>query len=267
MSALMKDCIARGEDVTVGGAHYNLLAPQATGQTNVGDSLAAVRKVVFEDRACTMATLLEALARNFDGHEKLHAQLQRAPKYGNDDDAADLLVREALRLFTDEVARHRNTRGGHYHAGAFPSLTHIAFGKVVGATPDGRKAGEPFATGVTPAAGRDVNGAAAVVNSAGKLDYLSASNGTVLTQWFHPAALADERGLRNLAAVVRSYFDRRGQEIQFNVTSADLLREAQKHPEQYRSLVVRVTGWSAFFVGLEKEVQDEIIARTAHCEV
>ena len=267
MSALIKDCVGRGKDVTAGGAHYNMLAPQATGQTNVGDSLAAIKKLAFDDQALTMAQLLEALDQNFAGQEKLRQQLLRAPKYGNDDDAADLLVREALRVFTEAVARHRNIRGGHFHAGAFPSLSHVSFGKIVGATPDGRKAGEPFATGVTPASGRDVNGTAAAVNSAGKLDYLSASNGTVLTQWFHPSALADDRGLSNLAAVVRSYFDQRGQEIQFNVVSADLLREAQKHPEQYRSLVVRVTGWSAFFVGLEKDVQDEIIARTEHAHV
>lgn len=267
MSALMKDCIANGKDVTAGGARYNLLAPQATGQTNVGDSLAAIKKLVFDENSLSMAELLEALEGNFEGQEALRQRLLQAPKYGNDDDSVDLLVRNALKVFTDEVAKHRNIRGGHFHAGAFPALSHVFFGKKIGATPDGRKAGEPFATGVTPAGGRDTSGVAAVVNSAGKLDYLSASNGTVLTQWFHPSAVADDRGLKNLAAVVRSYFDLRGQEIQFNVVSAQLLREAQKHPEQYRSLVVRVTGWSAFFVGLEKEVQDEIIARTEQYKV
>jgi len=261
-SALINGCIANGKDAIMGGAKYNWVAPQATGQANVGDALAAVKKLVYEEKCISMQELLWAMENNFVEDEDLRRMLLAAPKYGNDDDYVDLLVRDALKAYTDEVARYKNARGGSYHAGSFPGLSFITFGKALGATPDGRKAGEALSTGVTPVNGRDVNGLTSVVNSAGKLDYFSASNGTVLTLWLHPTLLDTERGIGNTAALVRSYFEIKGQEIQFNIVSAETLKEAMEKPEQYRSLIVRVTGWSSFFTGLTREVQDEIVERT-----
>jgi len=261
-SVLIEDCITRGKDVTKGGAKYNWAAPQATGQTNVGDSLAAIKRVVYEEKFVTLKELVEAMDQDFVKTPALQTKLRNAPKYGNDDDFVDILVRNAFKIFTDEVSSHKNYRGGIYHAGAFPGLSHVSFGAEMGATADGRKRGASFATGVTPQSGCDNSSITSVVNSAGKLDYFSASNGTVLTLWLHPSSMKSVREMENVVALVRRYFDLGGQEIQFNVVSPEVLKAAKENPEEYRSLVVRVTGWSSFFVGLKPKVQDEIIERT-----
>lgn len=260
-SVLVDDCIEKGVDLTKGGARYNWTAPCATGQANAGDCLEAIQKAVYDEKFISMDELLKALDLNFEGNEKLRQRLLGLPKYGNDVEEADLMVRAALKTYTDEIARYHNSRGGIYHGGSFPGLSHLAMGRDLGATPDGRKAGDAYAAGLQPVNGRYNSGLIATINSAKRLDYFSASNGTVLTVWLNPSMMKNERGLQNVAAVVRSYFEN-GQEIQFNVVSSEMLREAQEEPEKHRDLVVRVTGWSSFFTGLAKDVQDEVIERT-----
>ena len=188
--------------------------------------------------------------------------LNRAPKYGNDIDEVDRYAKEAALIYCREVEKYRNPRGGRFQPGLYPASINVAMGAVTGATPDGRKAGAPLADGVSPSAGADKLGPTAVMNSVAKLDHVIASNGTLLNQKFHPSVLQGENGLRNLTNLIRGYFRRLGMHVQFNVVSRETLIDAQKHPEQYRSLVVRVAGYSAQFVTLDKSIQDDIINRT-----
>ena len=268
LSSMITDCIKKGKDATQGGAVYNFNGPQGVGLANVSDSLAAVKKLVFEDKLIGLAELKRALETNFTGKEKLRQMLVKlAPKYGNDDDYADLIARQAMDAFTTEVEKYATPRGGCFQAGMFPATAHISFGKRVGATPDGRRAGEQFADGVSPVSGNDTHGITAVLKSVAKLNHIIASNGTLLNQKLHPLTLKEEKGVHALARLLRSYFDLKGMHIQFNVVDAKTLREAQREPHKYRNLVVRVAGWSAFFTGLSKEVQDDIIQRTEQMEL
>jgi pyruvate formate-lyase/glycerol dehydratase family glycyl radical enzyme len=265
LSSLAADCIAKGKSLQEGGAHYNFTGPQGVGVGNVGDSLAAIKKLVFEDKAVTQAELKEALRTNFEGKEVLRQMLiNRAPKYGNDNEYADEIAREGALIYCKEVEKYTNPRGGRFQPGLYPVSANVPLGAVVGATPDGRKAGTPLADGVSPVSGRDNAGPTAAVKSVAKLDHVIASNGTLLNQKFHPNALKDERGLRNLKAVTETLFLGGGLHVQYNVVSRETLLDAQKHPENYRSLVVRVAGYSAFFTALDKALQDDIIARTEH---
>jgi formate C-acetyltransferase len=268
LSSLITDCIQRGKDVTRGGAVYNFNGPQGVGLANVADSLAAVKKLVFEDKRITLSELKETLELNFEGKETLRQMLlQRAPKYGNDDDYADLIARRAMDAFARETEKYATPRGGCFQAGMFPATAHISLGKYVGATPDGRKAGEPFADGVSPVPGSDTHGTTAVLKSVTKLNHIIASNGTLLNQKLHPLTLKEEKGVHALARLLRGYSDLRGMHIQFNVVDSQTLREAQREPAKYRNLVVRVAGWSAFFTGLSQEVQEDIIRRTEQLEL
>jgi len=263
LSCLVEDCIVKGKDVKRGGAIYNFTGPQGVGLANVADSLAAIQKLVFEDRKITAQQLKDALRVNFEGMEEIRGiLLHGAPKYGNADDDVDRLARDVMDTFAKEVASYRNPRGGQFQAGMFPATAHVSFGKRTGATPDGRLRGEPFADAISPAQGRDRKGITAVIRSVAKLNHIETSNGTLLNQKLHPLTVKDEKGIQNLAALVRAFCDMKNMEIQFNVVDAATLRAAQDHPEQYRSLVVRVAGWSALFTGLNREVQDDIIRRT-----
>lgn len=188
--------------------------------------------------------------------------LNRAPKYGNDSDEVDHYTREAALIYCREVEKYRNPRGGQFQPGLYPASINVAMGAVTGATPDGRKAGAPLADGVSPTAGADKLGPTAVMNSVAKLDHITVSNGTLLNQKFHPAVLQGPNGGQNLMNLIRGYFRRLGMHVQFNVVSRETLLEAQKHPEQYKSLVVRVAGYSAQFITLDKSIQDDIINRT-----
>ncbi len=268
LSAIVTDCIQRGKDITQGGAMYNFNGPQGVGLANVADSLAAVKKLVFDEKRITLSELKEALDVNFDDKETVRQILiQRAPKYGNDDDYVDLIARSAMDVFTKEVEKYATPRGGCFQAGMFPATAHISFGRYVKATPDGRKAGEQFADGVSPVSGNDNHGITAVLKSVAKLNHIIASNGTLLNQKLHPLALKEEKGIHALAKLLRGYFDLKGMHIQFNVVDAKTLREAQREPAKYRNLVVRVAGWSAFFTGLSREVQEDIIKRTEQAEL
>ncbi len=189
--------------------------------------------------------------------------LNRTPKYGNDDDQADEAMKRVFEIFFQAVDGRKNTKGGEYHINLLPTTVHIYFGSVTGATPDGRLAGAPLSEGVSPVQGADHKGPTAVIRSVAKMDHVR-TGGTLLNQKFTPQVLRDENGLDKLVQLIRTYFSLDGHHIQFNVVDAATLREAQLHPEQYRSLIVRVAGYSDYFCDLSKALQDEIIARTEH---
>jgi len=210
-----------------------------------------------------MDALLEAVAGNFEADEKLRQVLiNRAPKYGNDDDEVDQFARFAGRIYCEEVEKYRNPRGGMFQPGLYPVSANVALGKNVAALPSGRKSKAPLADGISPTHGSDLNGPTAVIKSASKLDQMIASNGTQLNQKFAPKILEDEKGLRGLENIIRTYFSLGGKHIQFNVIDSKTLREAQHKPREHSNLVVRVAGYSAFFTQLHRDIQNDIIGRT-----
>ncbi len=266
LSLLIDDCVVRGRDYHDGGARYNTSYIQGVGLGTMTDCLAAIKHHVFEAGTVTMGSLLAALKSDFKGKEFLRQQLlNKSPKYGNDDDAADDLTRAVFEAYYRAVNGRPNTKGGTYRINLLPTTVHVYFGKVVGATPDGRRAGQPLSEGISPVQGADRKGPTAVIKSASKIDHVR-TGGTLLNQKFTPQLLASDEGLANLAHLVRSYFKLDGHHIQFNVVTAGTLREAQKHPERYRDLIVRVAGYSDYFVDLSLDLQDEIIRRTEHQE-
>ena len=230
----------------------------------MADSLAAVRDAVFENGWVTAGKLLETLRNNFKDDETLRQRLiNRAPKYGNDDDRVDLFARKWAHRYCTLVEGHRNARGGTYQAGFYTVSAHVPMGANVGATPDGRRAGDPLADGgVSPMTGRDEKGPTAVLSSVGKMDLALASNGTLLNMKFSPQFFDGDHALEQFAALLRGFCRLRIPHVQFNVVSAATLREAQANPTEYRSLVVRVAGYSAYFTELDRDLQDEIIRRT-----
>ncbi|MBE7026094.1 MAG: glycyl radical protein [Ruminococcaceae bacterium] len=195
-------------------------------------------------------------------YSKIHDMIESVNKFGNDIDEVDAFARDVAYTYTKPVEKYKNPRGGIYHAGLYPVSANVPLGKQTGATPDGRYAEMPIADGVSPAAGRDVQGPTAAANSVAKLDHFVASNGTLFNMKFHPSALAGQSGLESFVALVRGYFDQKGSHVQFNVVSRETLLDAQKHPEKYKSLVVRVAGYSALFTTLSRSLQDDIIRRT-----
>ena len=262
-SLVIDDCIERGLDVTAGGARYNYTGPQAVGLGDVADSLAAVKQFVFEDQQLTMDDLIDALDRNFEGMDTLRQKLiTQSPKWGNDDDYVDDLAREVVRIFCSEVSRYRNTRGGVYRPGVYSVSANVPLGLHVGALPNGKLSRAPLADGVAPVHGCDLRGPTAIAKSIAKLDHEIITNGTILNMKFTPKLLEDNSGKRSLANLIRTYFDLGGWHVQFNVVSADTLRAAQKQPEKHKGLIIRVAGYSAFFVELDTAVQDDIIERT-----
>ena len=264
LSLLIDDCIATGKDYHDGGARYNTSYIQGVGIGTVTDALTSIKVNVFDKKKISLGKLLEALQGNFEGEEVLRQWLiNRTPKYGNDDDCADDIMISVFEVYYDAVNGKPNTKGGTYRINLLPTTVHIYFGKVTGATPDGRKASEPLSEGVSPVQGADRHGPTAVVKSVSKMDHLR-TGGTLLNQKFTPQLLADEEGIAKLAHLVRSYFKLDGHHIQFNVVTAQTLREAQKHPEKYRDLIVRVAGYSDYFVDIGPELQEEIIKRTEH---
>ena len=263
MSTLMQGCIEKGKDINAGGAVYNLTTVNGCGMANVVDSLCAVRKVVFEDRLCTLPQLAEILANNFEGMEGLRKfLLKRCPKFGNDDDKADLIMADLTEMFCKTVSNYKNPRGGSFQSGLYTVDHHAHMGERTAALPDGRKAGESLANGFSPYQGADTSGPTAVINSVVKNDLCALGNGMVLDLKFYPGFFEENR--RYIRALIETYFDLGGYEIQLNVVDKDKLLAAQKNPEQYRDLIVRVSGFSAYFVDLGAILQEEIIARTEH---
>lgn len=262
MSLVMDDCVARGLDYHNGGARYNPTYIQGVGIGTVTDSLAAVKRHVFDQRDVTMDELLAAMEADFDGCEDLrHTLLEHSPKYGNDDDFADAITEEVFEAYYNLLNGRPNTKGGKYRVNLLPTTVHIYFGAVVGAMPCGRLAGEPVSEGISPARGSDRHGPTAVIKSAARIDHVR-TGGTLLNMKFNPQVLAGDDGIEKLGHLIRAYFKLDGHHIQFNVTTAETLREAQQNPEQHRDLIVRVAGYSDYFVDVGRDLQEEIIART-----
>ena len=264
LSLFIDDCIANGRDYNDGGARYNTNYIQGVGLGTTTDSLTAINCQVFDQKQVTLKELLTALNSNFDGHETLRQRLlNKIPKYGNDNDYADNIMRKIFEAYYSAVEGRPTTKGGQYRINLLPTTVHVYFGKVLGATPDGRKAGEPVSEGVSPVQGADRKGPTAVIKSVSKIDHVK-TGGTLLNQKFAPELLADEQGQDKLAHLIRTYFKLDGHHIQFNIVNAETLREAQKHPEKHGDLLVRVAGYSDYFVNLTTELQNEIIKRTEH---
>lgn len=264
LSSIIDDCIAKGKDYNDGGARYNSTYIQGVGIGTITDSLSAIKHHVFEWKNITMDRLLDVLRQNFQGAEEIrHILLEETPRYGNDDDRADDIMRKVFLAFFNEVDGRPNTKGGHHRINMLPTTCHVYFGSVTGATPDGRYAWQPLSEGISPVQGMDRRGPTAALKSAGKMDHVL-TGGTLLNMKFTPSLLEGEEGITNLAHLVRAYFKLGGHHIQFNVVSAETLRDAKRHPDRYRDLIVRVAGYSDYFCDLPGALQDEIIARTEH---
>ncbi|MGI6180897.1 MAG: glycyl radical protein [Agathobaculum sp.] len=268
VSSLFNSCIEAGKCVTQGGAKYNFTCPGGVGVANLADGLSAIRYLVYDKKRVDAKRLRLALANDFAGEEELQHMLQEEPpRYGNDDPYADHLARIGVDLFLDELAKHKNSRGGHFVAGLTAITANISFGKNVAATPDGRNAGTPLAEGISPAPGRDVKGPTAAMRSVAALDHTRIMKGVIYNQKFNPTVLETPEGVAKFTALLRGYCEIKGAQVQFNVIDRQTLIDAQEHPEQYRDLVVRVAGYSAFYTELSREVQNQIIVRTEFGDV
>jgi len=266
LSLLIDDCIQKGKDYHDGGARYNTSYIQGVGLGTMTDCMASLKHNVFDEKRVTMVQVLEALSKDFEGHEKLrNIFLNKTPRYGNDDDAADAVMQALFEAYYDAVNGRPNTKGGEYRINLLPTTVHVYFGSVVGATPDGREARQPLSEGVSPVQGADRKGPTAVMKSVSKMDHVR-TGGTLLNMKFSPQVLSGEDGLTKLGHLVRGYFRLDGHHVQFNVVDADTLRDAQAHPEKHRDLIVRVAGYSDYFIDLGKDLQEEIIRRTEHGE-
>lgn len=262
LSVLIEDCIRNGKDYMCGGARYNSSYVQGVGLGSITDMLTALRYHVYDKKTIAMETMEKALANDFKGFEELQYQLvYHTPKYGNDDDYADEQEVQVFDMYYDVLSGHKSPRGADYRVNMLPTTCHVYFGKVTGATPDGRNAWKVLSEGISPVQGADTNGPTAVIRSAAKIDHIK-TGGTLLNQKLTPSLLSTEEGCNNLVHLIRAYFRMDGHHIQFNVVDADTLREAQKHPEDYRDLIVRVAGYSDYFNDLGEDLQNEIICRT-----
>jgi len=264
LSLLIDDCIKNAKDYNAGGARYNTSYVQGVGLGSITDSLTAIKYNVFDEKKISMADLLDALNKDFSGWEKLRFDLiYNTPKYGNDDDYADQQARIVFDIFRDSIDGKPTPKGGKFRINMLPTTSHVYFGSVLRATPDGRKAGKPLSEGISPVQGSDVRGPTAVLKSATKIDHIQ-TGGTLLNQKFSPEFFSSNKNISKVGKLIRGYFRLMGHHIQFNVITADTLRKAQKHPEGYRDLIVRVAGYSDYFNDLGDELQDEIIRRTEH---
>lgn len=262
LSIITNDCISKGKDYNAGGARYNTNYLQGVGIGTITDSLAAIKYNVFDEKKFTMEELIEAMEHNFEGYERI-ANLVRnkTPKYGNDDDYADGIMKEVFNFYQKTVTGRPNMKGGTYRVNMLPTTCHVYFGEVMNASPNGRLAQKPVSEGISPEKGADVNGPTAVIKSCAKMDHLR-TGGTLLNQKFTPSVVAGEDGLTHMADLVRAYFNMDGHHIQFNVIDKETLIQAQKNPDEYKDLIVRVAGYSDHFRNLSKALQDEIIERT-----
>ncbi len=264
LSLLMEDCIAKGKDYNNGGARYNTSYIQGVGLGSITDSLTAINYHVFDNGTVSMREMLDILNADFEGREEFRRTLlHETPKYGNDNDYADDIMKAVFEAYYEAVNGRPNMRGGVHRINLLPTTCHVYFGSVIGALPDGRMAGKPLSEGISPVQGADRNGPTAVTKSAAKIDHIR-TGGTLLNQKFVPQILEDDAGVAKLAHLVRSYFKMDGHHIQFNVVDRDMLKKARQHPDDYRDLIVRVAGYSDYFVDLTTELQDEIIERTEH---
>lgn len=267
LSLIIDDCVANGTDYINGGARYNTNYIQGVGLGTVTDSLTALKCHVYEEKSIVLHEFISALDSNFDGFEELRYKLiYKTPKYGNDDDRADLQLRDVFEIYYNAVNGRKSPRGATYRINLLPTTCHVYFGSVMQASPDGRKARLPVSEGISPVQGADTQGPTSVIKSAAKIDHLR-TGGTLLNQRFSPSFFRTDEDIRKISHLVRSYFRMDGHHIQFNVIDSATLREAQKHPENYRDLIVRVAGYSDYFNDLGEDLQEEIIKRTEHSEL
>ncbi|TFH17404.1 hypothetical protein E4H04_05040 [Candidatus Bathyarchaeota archaeon] len=265
LSASVEGCIENRLDLTMGGAIYNNATINVSGVADTADGLAAVKKLVFEEKRITSEQLLQALADNYVGHEPLRQMLlNKAPKFGNDDDYVDSIAAELVWFTAEEVTKHRNSLGGGYNLGLFSYGEYISHGMVTGATPDGRRAGDGISPNFSPAPGRDRKGPYAVMKSTTKVDQSLTTNGNALDITLHPSALMGEYGAEKLTSLLRAFNILGGTQVQFNIVDGATLRAAQINPEQYEGLTVRLWGLPAYFTKLPREFQDHLIKRTEH---
>jgi len=273
-SIFVDDCIKRGKTIKEGGAKYDFISGLQVGIANLGNSLAAIKKLVFEEKRILSDELLKCLENNYEGIEceKIRQVIiNKAPKYGNDDDYVDELLKEAYNYFIEELSKYHNTRygkgpiGGKYYAGTSSISANVPSGAVVGATPDGRKAFTPLAEGCSPSSGTDVLGPTAVFKSVSKLPTEKITGGVLLNQKLNPSTIKKISDKMKLISMLRTFFeDLKGWHVQYNIVSKETLLDAKRYPEKYKDLVVRVAGYSAFFTTLSPDTQDDIIARTEH---
>jgi formate C-acetyltransferase len=269
ISSLLDDCVERGLTRQAGGVRYNFSGIFGVGTASTADAMAAVRKLCFDGKSVSPDEMLEALKNNFSGDraEDVKILCKKAPKFGNDDDYADILARDIAHVFCKEVTKHPCMRGGRYIPELHSVSTHVYFGEVTGATPDGRAAGAAFSDGASPAGGADRNGPTAAARSMAKIDHQEILQGVLFNQKFSPCVLDSPAAVSLLGDYIRTWCDMGGHHIQFNVISTDTLREAKKNPDAHKDLIVRVAGYSAYFVELNENTQNEIIARTEYAEI
>ena len=264
LSILVDDCISNGKDYNSGGARYNTSYIQGVGIGTITDCLASIKYNIYEKKRFSMNVMISALKNNFKDYDKIRKTvMNETPRYGNDDDYADEILKDVFEAYFKAIDGRPNTKGGHFRINLLPTTCHVYFGSVLGATPDGRLEKKPVSEGISPVQGADRKGPTAVLKSAAKIDHLR-TGGTLLNQKFTPQILADESGLEKVLHLIRTYFKMDGHHIQFNVVDAETLRSAQKEPEKYRDLIVRVAGYSDYFVNLGIDLQEEIIKRTEH---
>ena len=262
LSLCVEDCFERGRDITTGSARYNFTGVQGVGMADVADSLAALDQLVFREKRVSMNELISALRDGFEEYEPLRQLLlNKAPKYGNDDEMADTYAQLVARIYSEEVEKHKTIRGGSFISGMYSVTTHNAFGLFTGALPSGRLPSTPLSNGASPVVSAPVNGMTAVLRSVTSIDYTLYSNGMAFTLSLDPSYIAGDDGLESIVSLLKSYVELGGMHIQFNLVDPETLRDAQTNPSSYRNLIVRVAGYSAYYVDLGKAVQDEIIGR------
>ncbi|WP_299976906.1 trans-4-hydroxy-L-proline dehydratase [Desulfobacula sp.] len=263
LSLVTEDCIKNAKDYNQGGARYNTSYIQGVGMGTITDCFSSLKYNVYDNSRVSMEKLLDALKKNFEENDLLLYRLDQAPKYGNDDDYADAILKRVFNAFHGLVTNRPNAKGGVHRINLLSTTCHVYFGEITGALPDGRKKGVPFSEGISPVQGADRCGPTAVLKSVAKIDHLK-TGGTLLNQKFLPDLFKEKKELQALVHLIRSYFKMDGHHVQFNVVAEKTLRDAQKHPENYQDLIVRVAGYSDYFVDLTKALQEEIILRTAH---
>ncbi len=262
LSVITNDCIANAKDYNAGGARYNVSYLQGVGIGTITDSMSAIKYLIFNQKKISMKELLAAMKDNFMGHERIHNLVKNmAPKYGNDDDYADEIMQSVFETYYRSVTGRPNVKGGTYRINMLPTTCHVYFGEVMMASANGRLAYQPVSEGISPEKGADTNGPTSVIKSCSKMDHLK-TGGTLLNQKFTPGVVQGDEGLEQMSNLIRAYFNMDGHHIQFNVIDRETLIDAQKNPDEYKDLIVRVAGYSDHFRNLSKALQDEIIART-----
>lgn len=262
LSAMLEGCMESGRDCVNGGAKYNSFGVPGTGTATIGESLIAIRYMCYDAKICTRRQLYDAVVANWQGHEELRQEILNMPHhYGNNDPYADAMVKWAIDTFAAAVSRGYSGRG-RFRPGLFTASSHVYAGSRAWATPDGRMAGESLSDCISPKQGTDVNGPTAVLSSACCFDHKQFTNGLALNMRFAPVTLSGDDSMAKMKSLLQTYFDMGGMEVQYNIVSSETLRAAQEDPESFKNLVVRVAGFSAYFVELHRSLQNDIIART-----